>query len=58
MCIRDRVNIGSGAYVASSSIVTYDVPKNALAIGRAKQINKENYALKIKEKINSIKEGR
>lgn len=52
------VNIGSGAYVASSSIVTYDVPKNALAIGRAKQINKENYALKIKEKINSIKEGR
>ncbi len=52
------VNIGSGAYVASSSIVTYDVPKNALAIGRAKQINKENYALKIKEKINSIKEGK
>lgn len=49
------VNIGAGSYVASSSIVTDNVPKNALAIGRAKQINKVNYALKIKEKINSIK---
>lgn len=49
------VNIGAGSYVASSSIVTDNVPKNALAIGRAKQINKVNYALKIREKINSIK---
>ncbi|MFO0557418.1 MAG: bifunctional UDP-N-acetylglucosamine diphosphorylase/glucosamine-1-phosphate N-acetyltransferase GlmU [Polyangiales bacterium] len=34
------VTIGEGAYVGSGSVVTQDVPKDALALGRAKQENK------------------
>jgi bifunctional UDP-N-acetylglucosamine pyrophosphorylase/glucosamine-1-phosphate N-acetyltransferase len=38
------VVIGEGAYVGSGSVVTRDVPKDALAIGRARQENKEGRA--------------
>ncbi len=38
------VNIGSGAYVAAGSTITGDVPPNALAVARAKQAVKENWA--------------
>lgn len=44
------VTIGEGAYVAAGSTVTKDVPGNALAIARARQENKEEYAIKIKNK--------
>lgn len=40
------ITIREGAYVASSSNITQDVPSYSLAIGRARQINKENYVLK------------
>lgn len=43
------VTIGQGAYVAAGSTVTQDVPGNALAIARARQINKEEYANKLKK---------
>lgn len=36
--------VGSGAYVAADSCVTEDVPEDALAIGRAKQTNKPEWA--------------
>lgn len=42
------VTIGDQAYVASSSIITRDVPNDALAIARAKQENKAGYASKIR----------
>lgn len=42
------VAIADGAYVASGSVVTENVEKDALAIGRARQINKENYATRIR----------
>lgn len=43
------VTIGEGAYVAAGSTVTEDVPGNALAIARARQVNKEEYAKKLKK---------
>jgi bifunctional UDP-N-acetylglucosamine pyrophosphorylase/glucosamine-1-phosphate N-acetyltransferase len=42
------VTIGEGAYVGSGSVVTKDVPKDALAVGRARQENKEGYAAKLR----------
>lgn len=38
------VRVGEGAYVASGSTITKDVPKDALAIARGKQVNKEKVA--------------
>ena len=38
------VTVGDGAYTAAGSTITDDVPAAALAIGRAKQVNKENWA--------------
>ncbi len=38
------VRIGKGAYVAAGSSITEDVPADALAIGRARQIVKEGWA--------------
>ncbi len=44
------VTIGNGAYTASGSVITEDVPDNALAFGRAQQVNKPGYAPKLREK--------
>ena len=38
------VTIGDGAYVAAGSVVTENVPPDALAIGRSRQINKVGWA--------------
>ncbi len=40
------VRIGKGAYVAAGSSITSDVPANALAIARGKQVNKEGWVTK------------
>ena len=37
------VRVGKAAYTAAGSTITKDVPENALAIAREKQINKENW---------------
>ncbi len=42
------LKIGKGAFVAAGSTVTKDVPADALAIGRARQENKEGYVSKFK----------
>jgi len=44
------VTVGEGAFIAAGSTITDDVPKNALSIARARQINKDNYAEKLKQK--------
>lgn len=44
------VTVGEGAFIAAGSTITEDVPKNALSIARARQVNKENYAEKLKQK--------
>ncbi|MGG0719528.1 bifunctional UDP-N-acetylglucosamine diphosphorylase/glucosamine-1-phosphate N-acetyltransferase GlmU [Robertmurraya massiliosenegalensis] len=41
------VTVGAGAYVAAGSTVTEDVPGKALAIARARQVNKEQYVDKL-----------
>jgi len=40
------VTIGSNAYVAAGSVITKNVPDNALGVGRSKQTNKENWSKK------------
>lgn len=44
------VTIGEGAFVAAGSTITADVPDNALGIGRARQENKEGWAIAWREK--------
>jgi bifunctional UDP-N-acetylglucosamine pyrophosphorylase/glucosamine-1-phosphate N-acetyltransferase len=43
------ITIGDGAYVASGSVLTDDVPADALAFGRARQVVKEGRAPKAKK---------
>ena len=43
------VSIGDGAYVATGSVITQDVPADALAIGRSRQVVKENRAARLRE---------
>ena len=45
------VHIGDGAYVATGTTVTEDVPAEALAISRGRQTNKLKYAQKLKQKL-------
>jgi bifunctional UDP-N-acetylglucosamine pyrophosphorylase/glucosamine-1-phosphate N-acetyltransferase len=40
------VTVGEGAYVAAGSAITEDVPAQALALGRARQVNKPGWAAK------------
>lgn len=49
------VSVGRGAYVATGTTVTQDVPADALAIGRTKQTNKEGYASKLKARFAALK---
>ncbi|SEE10717.1 bifunctional UDP-N-acetylglucosamine pyrophosphorylase / Glucosamine-1-phosphate N-acetyltransferase [Rhizobiales bacterium GAS191] len=38
------LRIGEGAYIATGSVITEDVPKDALALGRARQVVKPGWA--------------
>ena len=40
------VTVGSNATIAAGSVITKDVPDNALGVGRSKQENKENWSKK------------
>ncbi len=51
------VTIGRGAYVATGTTVTMDIPEDALAIGRTKQTNKEGYASRLKARFAELKEA-
>ena len=42
------VEIGDGAYVGSGSVITGNVPADALALGRARQVVKENWATRLR----------
>jgi bifunctional UDP-N-acetylglucosamine pyrophosphorylase/glucosamine-1-phosphate N-acetyltransferase len=45
------VTIGKGAYVATGTTVTKDVPEDALAISRTKQENKLGYAARLRGRL-------
>jgi len=49
------VTIGDGALIASGSVITKDVPADALAFGRARQEMKPGRAKQIREKNLAIK---
>jgi bifunctional UDP-N-acetylglucosamine pyrophosphorylase/glucosamine-1-phosphate N-acetyltransferase len=50
------VSIGEGAYVATGSVVTADVPPDALAIARARQIDKPGRAPMIRARLAAVRE--
>jgi bifunctional UDP-N-acetylglucosamine pyrophosphorylase/glucosamine-1-phosphate N-acetyltransferase len=50
------VRVGDDAMTASGSVVTMDVPDGALALGRARQVNKDGFARRLMAKLRAAKE--
>ncbi len=50
------VTVGEGAFTAAGSVITEEVPAGALAVARAKQVNKLEYVKRLKIKRGEIKE--
>ena len=50
------VTVGKDAYIATGTTVTADVPQDALAIGRARQVNKEGLGSKLRAKLKAAAE--
>jgi len=44
------VTVGDGAFIAAGSVVTEEVPADALAIGRGRQVNKPDWAKQRRER--------
>lgn len=51
------VRIGSGAYVGAASCITEDVPDDALAVGRGRQVTKEGWAAARRAKMKKVTGG-
>lgn len=49
------VSVGDDALTASGSVITDDVPAEALAVGRARQVNKPGLATRLMAKLKAIK---
>lgn len=52
------VTVGADSYVATGTTVTRDVPREALAIGRVNQVNKEGYAPRLRARLKAAKESK
>ncbi|MGZ4859704.1 MAG: bifunctional UDP-N-acetylglucosamine diphosphorylase/glucosamine-1-phosphate N-acetyltransferase GlmU [Candidatus Angelobacter sp.] len=52
------LRIGKGAYVAAGSTITEDVPADALALGRSRQITKESWARQRRDERAKAKAGK
>jgi bifunctional UDP-N-acetylglucosamine pyrophosphorylase/glucosamine-1-phosphate N-acetyltransferase len=51
------VTIGRDAYVGSGTVVTRDVPDEALAVGRARQENKLGYGARLRARLAAAKQA-
>jgi bifunctional UDP-N-acetylglucosamine pyrophosphorylase/glucosamine-1-phosphate N-acetyltransferase len=51
------VTIGAGGYVGSGSVIVEDVPADALAIGRGRQVAKEGRAKTFREEKSAMKKS-
>lgn len=49
------VTLGDGALTGSGSVITEDVPAGALALGRARQVNRPGLATRLMDKLRAIK---
>jgi bifunctional UDP-N-acetylglucosamine pyrophosphorylase/glucosamine-1-phosphate N-acetyltransferase len=49
------INIGKGAFVGSGSVITDDIPDDALGLGRGRQTVKEGWAIEFREKSQAAK---
>lgn len=52
------IAIGDGAYVAAGSVITDPVPPDALALGRARQVLKDEWARKRRERLQNERKRR
>ena len=48
------IEIGKGAYIGAASCVTENVPEDALAVARGRQVNKEGWAKKKREERKKV----
>jgi bifunctional UDP-N-acetylglucosamine pyrophosphorylase/glucosamine-1-phosphate N-acetyltransferase len=51
------VTIGANAYIGSGSVITQDVPADALALGRGRQAIKDGWAAEVRKKAKASKPG-
>ena len=58
MALVAPVSIGDGAYVATGSVITENVPPDALAIARSRQTVKENRATRLRQSKSAGKTKR
>jgi len=52
------LTIGKGAYLGSGGVVTKNVPSDALAVARAKQVNIDGWAAKYRAGKSKSKAGK
>jgi bifunctional UDP-N-acetylglucosamine pyrophosphorylase / glucosamine-1-phosphate N-acetyltransferase len=52
------VTIGDGAFVAAGSVITHDVPADALAVARGAQVDKEGWARRFRKRMRALKQGK
>lgn len=50
------VTIGAGAYTGSGSVITDDVPDDALGLGRSRQLSKDGWARTFRERSKAAKQ--
>lgn len=51
------VKVGDGAYVATGSVITDDIPADALALARSRQVVKEKRATRLRNRNAAAKKG-
>ncbi len=52
------VTVQAGAIIGAGTTVTRDVPADALTTSRAPQKNKEGYAARLRQRLQSLKKSR